>query len=78
MMARPPPSSNACRAASGDCDTSHADNAVQSRADEAGVAEVASVDSEDLLHGQREVHIVHHGVIYRLQATRAGKLILTK
>ena len=38
----------------------------------------APVDSEALLRGQRMVEISHHGEIYRLQATRLGKLILTK
>jgi len=34
--------------------------------------------SEQLLQGRRLVEIVHNGEIYRLQATRLGKLILTK
>ena len=36
------------------------------------------VDSNDLLQGQKTVAIHHNGSIYRLQATRLGKLILTK
>ncbi len=36
------------------------------------------VDSDLLLQGQREIRIAHNGVTYRLQATRLGKLILTK
>lgn len=36
------------------------------------------VPSEQILQGQRSVAIVHNGSIYRLQATRQGKLILTK
>ncbi len=36
------------------------------------------VDSERLLQGARCVEIRHNGEIYRLQATRLGKLILTK
>ncbi len=36
------------------------------------------VDSAWLLQGHPAVEIVHQGVIYRLQATRLGKLILTK
>jgi hemin uptake protein HemP len=36
------------------------------------------LDSEKLLRGQRVVEILHNGEIYRLQATRLGKLILTK
>ena len=34
--------------------------------------------SEALLQGRRMVEISHNGEIYRLQATRLGKLILTK
>lgn len=38
----------------------------------------APIDSAALLQGQREVQIHHQGMTYRLQATRMGKLILTK
>ena len=38
----------------------------------------APLPSEALLRGQRLVEITHNGEIYRLQATRLGKLILTK
>jgi hemin uptake protein HemP len=34
--------------------------------------------SEALLRGRRLVEISHNGEVYRLQATRLGKLILTK
>lgn len=34
--------------------------------------------SDDLLQGRKTVAIAHNGLIYRLQATRLGKLILTK
>ena len=34
--------------------------------------------SEALLQGHRCVEILYQGVYYRLQATRQGKLILTK
>ena len=34
--------------------------------------------SSDLLRGQKAVSIRHNGSVYRLQATRLGKLILTK
>ena len=34
--------------------------------------------SEQLLQGQKMVEITHNGEVYRLQATRLGKLILTK
>jgi hemin uptake protein HemP len=36
------------------------------------------VPSELLLRGRRLVEIAHNGEVYRLQATRLGKLILTK
>jgi hemin uptake protein HemP len=36
------------------------------------------VASEDLFQGRRVVEIAHNGEVYRLQATRLGKLILTK
>ena len=38
----------------------------------------APVPSEQLLQGRRMVEIAHNGEVYRLQATRLGKLILTK
>jgi hemin uptake protein HemP len=34
--------------------------------------------SDALLRGRRVVEIAHNGEVYRLQATRLGKLILTK
>ena len=37
-----------------------------------------SVESADLFKGRKTVEIRHNGAIYRLQATRLGKLILTK
>jgi len=37
-----------------------------------------TVRSEDLFGGAREVIIVHGDAEYRLQRTKAGKLILTK
>ena len=40
--------------------------------------EARVVKSESLLQGNRTVHITHNGSTYRLQATRLGKLILTK
>ncbi len=36
------------------------------------------VESADLLQGSKTVGILHNGSLYRLQATRLGKLILTK
>ena len=38
----------------------------------------APLRSDDLLRGRRVVEIDHNGELYRLQATRLGKLILTK
>ena len=34
--------------------------------------------SQDLLGDRKAVAIIHDGLVYRLQATRLGKLILTK
>lgn len=36
------------------------------------------VPSIDLLKGAKSVEISHNGAVYRLQATKLGKLILTK
>ena len=36
------------------------------------------LSSGDLLQGRKTVAIAHNGFVYRLQATRLGKLILTK
>lgn len=36
------------------------------------------LDSTEILRGQKAVEISHNGATYRLQATRLGKLILTK
>lgn len=38
----------------------------------------APLSSDELLRGRRLVEINHNGEVYRLQATRLGKLILTK
>ena len=38
----------------------------------------AALDSLKLLKGQKSVAIQHNGSIYHLQATKLGKLILTK
>ena len=37
-----------------------------------------SVESTELLRGQKTVEIKHNVALYRLQATKLGKLILTK
>ncbi len=47
-------------------------------ADEALEQALASILSSDLLRGKKAVSIRHNGSVYRLQATRLGKLILTK
>lgn len=44
----------------------------------AAPAAPARIDSARLFEGAAEVHIDHHGVIYRLKRTALGKLILTK
>ncbi|MDI1275117.1 hemin uptake protein HemP [Polaromonas sp.] len=49
-----------------------------SRRNEHAQATPSAVDSNELLRGQKAVDIVHNGSTYRLQATRLGKLILTK
>jgi hemin uptake protein HemP len=41
-------------------------------------APVRALASEQLLQGAKSVEISHNGAVYRLQATRLGKLILTK
>lgn len=38
----------------------------------------ALVESTELLKGGKTVGILHNGSLYRLQATKLGKLILTK
>ena len=38
----------------------------------------SGVNSNDILRGEKAVAIHHNGLTYRLQATRLGKLILTK
>jgi hemin uptake protein HemP len=48
------------------------------RAGPAGQSPQQPLDSTTLLRGGRSVEIRHNGEVYRLQATRLGKLILTK
>ncbi len=38
----------------------------------------AIIESAQLLQGHKAVGILHNGSLYRLQATKLGKLILTK
>ena len=42
------------------------------------VSAVAHIDSVSLLRGGKCVQIEHNGAMYKLQATKLGKLILTK
>ena len=44
----------------------------------AAVSLPACVNSTELFKGQKSVGIEHNGSLYRLQATKLGKLILTK
>jgi hemin uptake protein HemP len=53
------------------------DGLPQDRHDASG-APLGAVQSADLLQGKKAVEINHNGAIYRLQATKLGKLILTK
>jgi hemin uptake protein HemP len=39
---------------------------------------ISSLDSTELLKGQKVIEIKHNGAVYRLQVTKLGKLILTK
>jgi hemin uptake protein HemP len=43
-----------------------------------GATAATALPSQDLLRGEKTVVIEHNGTVYRLQSTRAGKLILTK
>lgn len=53
-------------------------SAAQQHARSAPSAGAPVIASSDLLQGGRVVDIRHNGETYRLQATRLGKLILTK
>jgi hemin uptake protein HemP len=70
----PPPRARSTSATPG------AASAVPCRASQSQAAsgEMPCLDSESLLQGRGSVAISHRGSIYRLQATRQGKLILTK
>ncbi len=43
-----------------------------------GTVSPAALSSQQLMQGRKAVAITHNGTTYRLQATRLGKLILTK
>jgi hemin uptake protein HemP len=60
-------------------ETNHTDEPPKDASSEAeGQAPVRSLASSELLRGAKSVEISHNGAVYRLQATRLGKLILTK
>jgi hemin uptake protein HemP len=48
------------------------------RASPDGMRPPPLVESTELLKGGKTVGIMHNGFLYRLQATKLGKLILTK
>lgn len=50
----------------------------QPASDRSPGAQTLVLGSADLFAGTREVWIEHNGQLYRLQVTKAGKLILTK
>ena len=55
-----------------------ADSPAAASAPASGAEHGASIASQAILQGQRSATIEHNGERYRLQETRAGKLILTK
>lgn len=67
-------SASLLRNVSSDLPVSRADSGTAHAAD----AVPGAVDSSALLQGQKAVAISHNGSLYRLQATKLGKLILTK
>ena len=54
------------------------DDAAQVVRTEPGTSGSVRISTTQLFQGQRLVVIVHSGQEYRLQITKAGKLILTK
>ena len=60
------------------CFTPRSDSYFHASTPSESVQSQQAVNSRDLLQGQKTVDISHNGTIYRLQATRLGKLILTK
>jgi hemin uptake protein HemP len=52
------------------------ENTAGANAQASGMA--PALDSSELLRGNKAVMIQHNGSAYRLQATKLGKLILTK
>ena len=47
-------------------------------AQQADPADGPALSSQALMQGRSAISITHNGTVYRLQATRLGKLILTK
>ena len=68
------------RAAAVDLQTAQAIPAPTAHRTDVPAAEATSapVPSDHLLQGRRAIEISHNGSVYRLQATKLGKLILTK
>ncbi len=54
------------------------DHSAGGRAGDEAPRTAAPLESTDLLRGGKTVGILHNGSLYRLQATKLGKLILTK
>ena len=54
--------------------------AAQPQPDAAAASATAAtpMPSDQLLQGRKAIEISHNGAVYRLQATKLGKLILTK
>ncbi|MDO5692335.1 MAG: hemin uptake protein HemP [Pseudomonadota bacterium] len=72
MTKKPPPGTRA---------TAAPDNALTdpgARNTSPADAASAPMPSHHLLQGRRAIEISHNGAVYRLQATKLGKLILTK
>ena len=59
-------------------DTTPAHHAPDRPRPAAEAAAPAPLPSEQLLQGRKTIEISHNGTLYRLQATKLGKLILTK
>jgi hemin uptake protein HemP len=51
---------------------------ISAQENEQGAEQACALESTEILRGQKAVEIRHNGLVYRLQATRLGKLILTK
>lgn len=58
--------------------SSGVDSSQTSTTASANVSGANALDSGAILQGQKSICIQHNGSIYRLQATKLGKLILTK